>query len=142
MYNFLIATLAIGILSTSGFGLGNNSTEEKVAQAEKSAQKWLTLIDSSRYADSWLETAQYFQNNVTQEEWEKALQGVRYPLGKMLSRELKSRQYTTSLPGAPDGEYVVIQYNTSFENKESAVETVTPMLDKDGKWKVSGYFIK
>lgn len=48
----------------------------------------------------------------------------------------------TSLPGAPDGKYVVIQYDTSFENKKAAVETVTPMLDKDGKWRVSGYYIK
>jgi ribosomal protein S17E len=42
----------------------------------------------------------------------------------------------------PDGKYVVIKYDTSFENKKSAVETVTPMLDKDGKWRVAGYFIK
>jgi hypothetical protein len=55
---------------------------------------------------------------------------------------LKSATYTKSLPGAPDGEYVVIQYDTGFEHKQSAVETVTPMLDKDGKWRVSGYFIR
>jgi len=45
-------------------------------------------------------------------------------------------------PLPPDGEYVVIQFKTSFENKKAAIETITPMLDKDGKWKVSGYFIK
>jgi Protein of unknown function (DUF4019) len=67
---------------------------------------------------------------------------VRDPLGKVLSRTLKSATYTTSLPGAPDGEYVVIQYDTSFEHKKSAVETITPMLDKDDHWRVSGYFIK
>jgi hypothetical protein len=60
----------------------------------------------------------------------------------MLSRKLKSAKYTTTLPGAPDGEYVVIQFDSSFEHKQSAVETITPMLDKDGKWRVSGYFIK
>jgi hypothetical protein len=37
-------------------------------------------------------------------------------------------------------EYVVIQYETQFEH-HTATETVTPMLDKDGAWKVSGYFI-
>jgi hypothetical protein len=37
---------------------------------------------------------------------------------------------------------VVITFETAFENKASAVETVTPMLEKDGKWRVSGYFIK
>ena len=33
-------------------------------------------------------------------------------------------------------------YASSFEHKKAAVETVTPMLDKDGHWRVSGYFIK
>ena len=60
----------------------------------------------------------------------------------MLSRKILSAKYTKTLPGAPDGEYVVIQYESSFEHKQSAVETITAMLDKDGKWRVSGYFIK
>ena len=57
-------------------------------------------------------------------------------------KAVKSKQYATSLPGAPDGQYVVIQYKTAFENKKAGVETITPMLDKDKKWRVSGYFIK
>jgi hypothetical protein len=28
------------------------------------------------------------------------------------------------------------------KNKRSAVETITPMRDPDGQWRVSGYFIK
>ena len=63
-------------------------------------------------------------------------------MGKVILRKLDSQKYMTSLPGAPDGEYVVIQYKTKFENKKSAVETITPMLDNDGKWRVSGYYIK
>ena len=30
----------------------------------------------------------------------------------------------------------------SFENKKAGLETIKPMLDKDKKWRVSGYFIK
>jgi hypothetical protein len=37
---------------------------------------------------------------------------------------------------------VSIQYETVFEKKPSAVETITPMLDPDGVWRVSGYFIR
>jgi len=102
----------------------------------------LTLVDSRKYADSWQEAAQYFKGAVSKEQWQSMLHAARDPLGKMLSRKLKSATYTKTLPGAPDGEYVVIQYESSFEHKQSAVETVTPMLDKDGKWRVSGYYIK
>jgi hypothetical protein len=51
-------------------------------------------------------------------------------------------QFTRTLPGAPDGDYVVIQYRTRFEHKAAAVETVPPMRDADGQWRVSGYFIR
>lgn len=110
--------------------------------AQGSSHSWLALVDSGRYADSWQESSHLFKAHVTREQWQSALHASRGPLGKMLSRKLKSATYTKTLPGAPDGEYVVIQYESSFEHKQSAVETVTPMLDKDGKWRVSGYYIK
>ncbi len=110
--------------------------------AKKSAEAWLALVDSSKYANSWEEAAQLFKTAVTKDQWESALHTVRDPLGKLGTRTLKSANYTKTLPGAPDGEYVVMQYETSFANKGSAVETIVPMLDKDGKWRVSGYFIK
>ena len=118
------------------------SVEEKQANANRSADRWLNLLDRAEYNRSWSEATAYFQNNITREEWQRTLQGIRNPLGETLSRKVASRQYATSLLGSPDGEYVVIQYSTSFENKESAIETVTPMLDRNGEWKVSGYYIK
>ena len=110
--------------------------------AAKAASRWLALVDEGKYAESWEEAAQFFRGAVTKEQWKESLDSVRKPLGKLVSRSVKSKTYATSLPGAPDGEYVVIQYASSFENKKSAVETVTPVLDKDGKWRVSGYYIR
>jgi hypothetical protein len=110
--------------------------------AQQSADAWLALVDSGKYAESWQEASQLFKAAVTKEQWQSKLRASRDPFGKMLTRKLKSATYTKTLPGAPDGEYVVIQYESSFEHKQSAVETVTPMLDKDGSWRVSGYFIK
>jgi hypothetical protein len=113
---------------------------EKEAQA--AAEQWLALIDAGQFAESWQATAAVFQSAVSQPQWQGSLESVRKPLGSLVSRKLKSAKYTKTLPGAPDGAYVVLQFATSFTNKKEAVETVTPMLDKDGKWKVSGYFIK
>jgi hypothetical protein len=119
---------------------------EENPEAEKAAleaaESWLKLMDAGKYTQTWEEAAEYVKALVNREKWQNDLQGVRKPLGKIVSRDLKSTHYTTSAPGAPDGQYVIIQYNTSFENKKSAVETITPMLEKDGKWKVSGYYIR
>ncbi|MCK4278174.1 MAG: DUF4019 domain-containing protein [Desulfurellaceae bacterium] len=118
------------------------ASEEKENKAVETAEKWLTLIDEGKYGESWETAAVYFKNAITKGEWEQTLTTVREPLGKLVSRELKSKTYKTSLPDAPDGEYVVVQFETSFDNKKSAIETVTSMLDREGKWRVSGYYIK
>lgn len=107
-----------------------------------SSKAWLALVDNGAYAKSWDAAAAYFKGAIKKDRWESMIRGVREPLGKVLSRKVKSAQYATTLPGAPDGHYVVIQYQTSFERKSSAIETVTPMRDQDGKWRVSGYYIK
>jgi len=141
MFGFLVlAVLGCGQQASSGGSPSSKPAAEKAAV--ESAKAWLDLVDDGRYFKSWEEAAAGFKVAVSQADWEKTARAVRTPLGKMLSRKLKSQQYATSLPGAPDGEYVVIQYDTKFEKKASAVETVTPMLDKDGKWRVSGYYIK
>jgi hypothetical protein len=67
---------------------------------------------------------------------------VRQPLGKVISRQVMSKIPTMNVPGGPDGEYVIIQFETSFENKTDAIETVTPVLDEDSIWRVTGYYIR
>jgi Protein of unknown function (DUF4019) len=115
---------------------------DAVAQAQVAAKGWLGLTDSSKYGQSWDDAASFFKAAITRADWEKAVKGVRSPLGAVKARKVKSATFTRTLPGAPDGEYVVIQFESQFENKAAAIETVTPTHDKDGTWRVSGYFIK
>jgi serine/threonine protein kinase len=110
--------------------------------AVEPAQAWLRDIDNGNYAQSWTNAAAFFQSAVTPEKLAEALQQVRKPLGSLISRKVKSAQETTSLPGVPDGRYIVMQFETAFANKKSAIETVTFMLEKDGQWRPAGYFIK
>jgi hypothetical protein len=105
------------------------------------ANQWLGLVDSSRFAESWQQAASLFRETVSEAQWETAVSAARRPLGTLISRSVRGSQYTESLPGAPDGRYVVIQYDAVFPHKKAAIETVTPMYE-DGVWKVAGYYIK
>ena len=116
--------------------------ESDTRPAQASVEAWLSLIDRQSYAASWDEAAGLFKNAITQEQWRTAVQTARAPFGQLKSRALKSATSATTLPGAPDGEYVVFQFNTSFEQKAAAVETVTAIREKDGQWRVGGYFIR
>jgi Protein of unknown function (DUF4019) len=129
----VLAMLMTGALSAQ---------DSKTVPAQRAAESWLALVDKGDYAASYDQAASMFKEQVTKDGWVHMVKAVQAPLGAVVSRKLQSAQFTTTMPGAPDGQYVVIQYNTSFENKQSAVETVVPMLDKDRQWRVSGYFIK
>lgn len=106
-----------------------------------SALAWLKLVDSGKYTDSWREASTYFRSRVPQKQWVTMVQSVRAPLGTLVSRNLAIATVSKTLPGAPDGNYTVIQFQTSFENKARATETVTVMADGE-KWRVAGYFIR
>ena len=116
-----------------------NEVAEKAAR--DSSNKWLSFVDKGEYSKSWERAAVLFRGMVTKAEWETNLNTFRTPLGKVSERNVKSTQYTKILPNAPEGEYVVIQYETTFKNKRTLPETVTCVLDKDGKWKIAGYYI-
>ncbi len=110
-------------------------------QAVPSGLAWLKLVDSGKYADSWREASTYFRSRVPEKQWIPMVQGVRTPLGALVSRKQRSPTFTTTLPGAPDGNYAVIVFDTSFQNKASAMEQLTVMADGE-KWRVAGYFIR
>ena len=109
--------------------------------ATAAAEVWLSLVDDGQFDKAWDTGAKILQGVVTKEDWDQRAKERRPPLGKVVSRKGTETTSTTSLPGAPTGEYVVLQYNTEFEHKKVARETVTIALD-GGAWKVSGYYIR
>jgi hypothetical protein len=136
------ATPSASTVSPPGAGAGEEGSTASEAAARTAAETWLSLVDDGKYAQSWREAATLFKNAIDGPSWEKALNAARAPLGALRSRTPRTSKYATSLPGAPDGEYVVVVFETSFEKKQHALETVTPMKEADGRWRVSGYFIK
>ena len=109
--------------------------------AVESAEQWLEIIDAGKYAQGWENSSEYLKNAVPEDSFKQTLQGVRSPLGRMKKRIFDAAQYTSSLPGSPDGEYVVMKYKTEFANKANAVETLISKKE-EGQWKVAGYYIK
>lgn len=118
------------------------SEADAVETAQRETLSWLSLTDTKQYASSWESSAALFKTAISKDDWVQTLSAVRSPIGTLRSREVASANFSTSLPGAPDGEYVVFQFSSSFENKASALETVTAMKDSDGEWRIAGYFIK
>lgn len=121
---------------------GSLPEDSLIVLARDAATAWLDSVDAGAYLRSWQDAASFFRAAVKESDWVAQLSKVRRPLGAVLSRTFIGSQYATDLPHAPEGEYVVMQFTTRFEAHPAATETVTPMKDEDGVWRVAGYYIK
>ncbi len=133
--------LSVLVLSCWLSCLGAHAEDNPTQSAQMAAETWLSHVDAGQYTASWRAASPSLQEAVTERAWVESVRGVRQPLGHVVSRTLTSAQHITAVPGAPDGSYVIMQFDTRFEHKQGAVETVTFRQEKDGTWKAAGYYI-
>lgn len=141
MKRYAIKALAASVLA-SGVAHAQAQDNPTVTQAQSVASQWLALNDAGQYASAWTQAADVLKTKLSASDWVTAMAAVRAPLGNVQSRTLTSTQYTQTFPSTPGGDYVMLQFTSQFEHKANAVETVVPLKDKDGVWRVGGYFMK
>lgn len=134
-----IATFLFLLFFVSGLHAEDSKILENV---ENSARAWLNLTDHGKYPESWKNASALFQAKAPESDWVNNITSIRSPLGTMKSRHLATAHSATSLPNAPDGEYVIVQFYTTFEHKALALETVTTVKEQNNIWRVSDYHIK
>ena len=140
--NFRRLFFALALCLTVGGGAFGQTESAEIAAAQASIQPWINAVDAGDYDRSWEMSASLFQSRVSKSSWQKMAAAVRGPLGAVKERKLQSAQFVRALPGVPDGAYVVARFDTVFEHKRQAIETVTAMRERDGSWRNAGYFIK
>ncbi len=133
----LFAVLAVVV--AQGQTADPHLAEEQAAQRQ--ALGFLGYLDQGRYEDSYAYTGMLIRTSLDRESFAKQIENARTGAGAVVSRSLMDASYSTSVPSAPDGEYVTLHYGTSFANRQEAVETVVLAFAKS-YWRVSGYFIK
>jgi hypothetical protein len=116
-----------------------HAAEELVAQRQ--ALGFLGYLDQGRFADSYAYTGMLIRAQLDRDAFSTQIQKTRVDTGALQSRELIDAGYTTTVSGAPEGQYVVLHYHASFANRQDAVETLWLSLAK-GYWRVVGYNIK
>jgi Protein of unknown function (DUF4019) len=109
--------------------------------AERQALGFLAYLDQGRYADSYAYTGMLIRAQLDRDAYTTQITKTRAGAGALQGRELIDAGYTTTVSGAPEGQYVVLHYHASFADRQDATETVYLALAK-GYWRVSGYNIK
>jgi len=131
-YIALILGLAVSLFAAPVF---SEETEDKEA-ASTFVLDWLSLVDNGSYLQTWEYLSDIFKSALTKDRWVDDLNDNRKPLGKLIKRE---QQHVTASSDASVGDYLIFQYQSSFEKKTSANETVSVIKDRDGNWKILGY---
>ena len=144
----LLAAVATGLAQAPAFAMqapgaqpGDDPHIAEEQSAERQALGFLGYLDQGRFADSYAYTGMLIRAQLDRDSFSAQIQKTRAGTGPLQGRELIDASYTTTVPGAPEGQYVVLHYHASFANRQDTVETVTLAFAK-GYWRVSGYYIK
>lgn len=93
-------------------------------QAENQARLFLQMLDNGLLDSAWQEMSSLFQILSDQADWKLRQQVLRTAYGTLFSRELKNVSYRATFSQSPDGQYVVILFQSSYQNKAESRETV------------------
>lgn len=144
----MFAIIAAAVIAISAQGDGKAPAISAAAPSAASdkagaitAEEWAKLLDRQSWGDSWKQSGSLFRSQLTEANWTATIQPLRQQLGPVSSRKLKSVVNTSSPPGAPVGEYKMVQFTTAFANKPDTVETVV-LVREGAAWRVVGYFIR
>ena len=109
------------------------AAESEAAGAARAAEDFLTLVDESRWADSYAATGAEFRRLNTLERWSAVSQRLRPPLGKVLTRDLVGNEW---VPAPPAG-YRLVKFRSTYANGTQQTESLS-LAWEDGAWKVAG----
>ncbi|MEM6856997.1 MAG: DUF4019 domain-containing protein [Pseudomonadota bacterium] len=109
----------------------------QLAEFERVARAWLTLVDQGNWEASFGAAGESFQEPNTVKTWREASQLARVPLGEVIERRNAKAEFVN----APPHGFVVMEFSTDFSEREGVVEKVTLEKEADG-WKVVAYVIE
>jgi hypothetical protein len=133
-----VLVLGIGLLCAGPLA----AQDPRASLVQEIARTWLADTDRDNAAQSWKNAGKQFRNAITVERWAESLKAVRSPLGALSQRAQIGTEFRKNIPGAPDGEYAIVLFRTTFAKKLNSRETVTLEHEPDGAWRVIGYLIQ
>ncbi len=117
-------------------------------EAIDAGNAFLKLIDHGQYDDSWDACASTIKNTITKSSWDTVMKINRARFGTLVSRKLESAQAAITVPGSPEGQYVILEYKGSFNLRKSEGTTTKPttetvvITNENGKWLGYQYSIR
>ena len=109
--------LAIATLLTAAAAWADDGELES---AQELALSWLSLTDNQQFETSWNDASTFFQAAISESHWTSSVNAARSSFGRLKTRTITASTFSKTLLGAPNGNYIVFQFDTVFEKQVSA----------------------
>ena len=106
------------------------------------AENFLTQLDQKAFSSAWQQTSPLFRMLNDEAGWKHTQQVLRQAYGPLKSRRFLRLSYRATYAHSPDGSYVIIQYQSQFENKVEATETVVLSCQTDSGCDIREYVLR
>lgn len=135
--NLVLSAVLLATLASPSYG-------DSLSQGEllDKATRYLALLDQGLYAEAWSETSPLFQGLTNQQEWLHQQHLIRTAYGSLISREFYHSGFRETYEHSPDGQYIVIQFSSSFSNRAIARETIIYDCSSDSSCLVRDYILQ
>ena len=149
MLRRILMVSVVAFLPGLAAGAAAQSLSPDQRQALDAAERWLVPVDAQRYNDAWAMASAPFKAAVGRDDWRDGIRKIRKDYGKVVARKGQRMAYVGEAPG-PDypttgpkeGMKIGILFDSTFAGKKKATEEMTMVYEKDGLWRVAGYYIR
>lgn len=118
-------------------GCGESNPEAERA-AVAATVPILERLDAGDYDAVHAAASPLLKEQVPHDEWLAQVQALRGPLGAHESRAVGTTTYVNNPWGAPEGEYVIVSYDSRWQNG-SIHENLSMQRQPNGAWALAGY---
>lgn len=138
MIKQFVALLLLLFVTSMAYAQESNVLDK----VESSARSWLELVDHGNYQESWENLSPLLKAKTSAAEWIKLITALRASRGAMSARYIATAGAAKTFSGFPEGEYIQLQFYTTFTKKGLALETITLIKAPPETWQVLEYSIK
>src|SRR5262245_39640756 len=129
--------MVLALVLTASCGL--RTSEGIPSEVEAVVATVTNDIAEEQYDKIYLESAELWKRDASQEQSTEVLKTLRAKLGKVESRSMHSATEQQNSGGPLQGHAFIITYQTKFERGEG-METFT-VVDENGHWKLARYWV-
>ncbi|MFO7767061.1 MAG: DUF4019 domain-containing protein [Pelovirga sp.] len=134
-----LATL-IGICILLSVTIGHSSNLLS-ADAVSAAERFARIIDSGNSSAAYSQASPLLRLVQKEQEFVSAIERAHLLLGPVQQRQLTALRSIGSYPRLPDGDYLIVQFETRTLHKNKAAEIIL-LRHQGGTWLVADYSIR